>query len=106
MTTTRERLAELDAADFDTFGEQDSGPGTQPLATPEEVESIKAEVKDSPWEDPARYPACVVVALETLGQIAIQDEPLAAQLATQSLRSMQRISLHHPEPSMPRGEVV
>lgn len=106
MTTTRERLEALDRADFDSFGEQDSGPGTQPLATPEEIATIKAEVKDSPWEDPARYPACIVVALETLGQIAIQSEPLAAQMATQSLRSMMRISLHRDVPSMPRGEVV
>lgn len=107
MTTTRERLAALDAADFDSFGEQDAGPGTQPLATPEEVELIKAEVKDSPWSDPARYPACIVIALETLGLIAVQQEPYAAQVATQALRSMQRRTLHGgPLESMPRGEVV
>lgn len=107
MNTTRERLAELDATDFDTFGEQDAGPGVQPLATPEEVELIKSEITDSPWDDPARYPECIGIALETLGLIAVQTEPLAAQVATQALRSMQqRTLLGGPLPSMPRGEVV
>lgn len=107
MTTTRERLEALDRADFDSFGEQDAGPGQQPLATPEEVALIKAEVNEAPWSDPARFPACLQIAMEALGVIAVQDEPYAAQVATQGLRSMlQRTLLGGPLESMPRGEVV
>lgn len=97
MSTTQERLDQLERADFDTFGVQNAGPGQQPLATPEEVADIKTQVTDAPWNDPARYPECIRIALNALGVIAIQDEPYAAQMATQSLRSMlQRTLLGGP----------
>jgi hypothetical protein len=90
VTSTADRLRELDRADFDTFGEPDAGPGEQPLATPEEVEGIRDAVFEAPWEDPARFPECMKIAVEALGLISVQSEPYAAQVATQALRSMVR----------------
>lgn len=89
MSTTRERLAELEAAEFDTFGEQDKGAGDWPLATPEEVEAIREVVFGEPWTDLARYPECLEIAFAALAAIAVLDNPVAFD-ATQALRRMQR----------------
>lgn len=105
MSGVRERLAQLEAADFDTFGEQDAGPGVQPLATPEEVEAIRQVLHETPWLDPARFPDCLGIAFETLATIAVLDTP-EAHAATQALRSIAYRVNVLPAPSMPRGEVV
>lgn len=84
---TSERLAALERADFDSFGQQDVGPGVQPLATPEEVETIKADVLHAPWTDLTRIGDCLNIALEVLGGIATGDST-AAHDATQALRRM------------------
>lgn len=89
MTTTQERLAQLESADFDSFGEQDKSAGEWSLATPEEVAAIIERVLEAPWEDPARYPECIVIALDALGAIAVLDIPVAHD-ATQALRKMLR----------------
>lgn len=89
MTTTEERLRQLEQADFDTFGEQNTSAGQWPLATPEEVAAIAERVLEAPWEDPARYPECIVIALDALGAIAILDIPVAYD-ATQALRKILR----------------
>jgi len=85
--TARDRLRQIEQDDFDSWGEQDKGPLVQPLATPEEVDAITELVLDRPWEDPERYPACMVDALKVVGEIAI-SETAAAQPATQLLRRM------------------
>ena len=106
MTTTQERLAHLEQADFDTFGEQDKGAGEWPLATPEEVASIREVVFEAPWEDPARFPECIEIAFDALAAIAVLDTP-AAYDATQALRRMhQRVLLGGPLPSIPRGPIA
>jgi hypothetical protein len=106
VTTTRERLEQLEQADFDSFGEQDMGAGEHPLVTPEEVEEIRKALHDAPWLDPARYPECLETAFEALATIAVLDSP-AAYDASQALRwIMQRVVLAAPTPSAPRGELA
>ena len=106
MTTTQERLTQLEQAEFDTFGEQDKGAGDWTLATPEEVEDIREAVFEAPWEDPARYPECLTIAVEALGAIAVLDTP-AAYDATQALRRvLQRAKFGGPLEDMARGEFV
>lgn len=94
MSTTAERLQLLETADFDTFGEQDKGPGEQPLATPEEVEAIKDAFYDRPWEDPTRYQDGFHILFGAMRAIAITgaSREWTQQEATQALRRvMQRV---------------
>jgi len=94
MTSTRELLEELEQADFDTFGEQDKGPGEFPLATPEEFTEICEAFYDRPWEDPTRYQDGFAILLGVVGSIAVGggSGPWASQEATQALRRvMQRV---------------
>ena len=92
MTTTRERLEQLEQADFDTFGEQDKGPGEFPLATPEEFTEICDAFYDRPWEDPTRYQEGFAILFACMGSIAVGDGSAewCAQEATQALRRLMR----------------
>ena len=106
MTTTQERLDQLERADFDTFGEQDKGAGEHPLVTPEEVAEIRSALHEAPWLDPARDTECLTTAFEALAVIAVLDTP-AAHDASQALRWIaRRVDVGGPVPSMPRGELV
>lgn len=105
MRSTAERLRELEAADFDTFGEQDKGAGEHPLVTPEEVVEIRKALTDAPWLDPARYPECLMKAFDALATIAVLDTP-AAHEASQALRWMAARVDAAPVASAPRGELV
>lgn len=59
----------------------------QPLLTPEEAEAIKADIWESPWTDPQRFPELLDLAVDTLRAIGCGTvEPAAA--ATQCLRRM------------------
>jgi hypothetical protein len=93
MSSTRERLAELERADFDSFGEQNKGPGEFPLATPEEVDAILEAVKDHAWEDPTRYQDAFRILYVAAASIASGYVPGREQhRATQALREvMQRV---------------
>ena len=93
MSTAAERLAQLEMAEFDTFGAQDAGPGQWPLATPEEVAEIREVVFEAPWTDPARFPECLALAFDALGVLAVLDNPTAHE-ATQALRRMLRRAKH------------
>jgi hypothetical protein len=88
VTSTRERLEQLDKADFDTFGEQDKGPGEFPLATPEEFTAITEAFYDHPWEDPTRYQDGFSILLGVVGSIAVGggSGEWASHEATQALR--------------------
>jgi hypothetical protein len=88
VTSARERLEQLDKADFDTFGEQDKGPGEFPLATPEEFAEICDAFYDRPWEDPTRDRAAVSILLGVVGSIAVGggSGEWASHEATQALR--------------------
>jgi len=89
MTSTRERLEELERADFDSFGEQDKGPGEFRLATPEEVEAILEAVNDRPWEDPTRYQDAFRILYVAAASIASGYVPGREQhRATQALRQV------------------
>lgn len=87
MTTMRERLAQLEQADFDTFGEPAEFAAEAALS-PEEWLSIRGEIWDAPWNDPARFPDCLVEAVKVLGEIGLQGDPSSRQKATQCLRGM------------------
>lgn len=78
------------------------------LMTPEEYEAIVDTIRDRPWEDPGRYPECLMIALGVLGGIAIAPRDAtvfwARNEATQGLRRMvQRTVLGGPldEPEPP-----
>lgn len=87
MTTMRERLAQLEQADFDTFGEPaDHTPDAD--LSPEEWLAIRDEITDKPWDDPQRYPECLLEALKALGEVGLQGDPQSRRTATQSLRRM------------------
>lgn len=88
MSTTEERIRQLESADFDTFGEQDKGPGEQPLATPEEVAEISAAFYDRPYEDPTRYQDGFAILFGIMGSIAVADgtREWSQQEASQALR--------------------
>lgn len=105
MRSTADRLRDLEAADFDTFGEQDMGAGEHPLVTPEEVDAIREALTDAPWLDPARYPECLMKAFDALAAIAVLDTP-AAYDASQALRWMATRVDATPVASAPRSEVV
>jgi hypothetical protein len=93
VTSTQERLDALEKADFDTFGEQDKGPGEFPLATPEEADLIREAFYDRPWEDPTRYQDCFRILYVAAASIASGYVPGREQhRATQALREvMQRV---------------
>lgn len=99
MTSTEERIRQLEQADFDTFGEQDKGPGEFPLATPEEVEEIAEAFYDHPWEDPTRYQDCFRLLFGVMGSIAVADgtREWSQQEATQALRRVMARVLHGEE---------
>jgi len=92
VTSTQERLNQLEQANFDTFGEQDKGPGEQPLATPEEVDAIGEAFYDRPWEDPTRYQDGFAILFGVMGSIAVADgsRGWSQQEATQALRRVMR----------------
>lgn len=96
MSTTQERLRQLEQADFDTFGEQDKGPGEWPLAMPGEVESISDAFYDRPWEDPTRYQDGFAILFGVMGSIATAggSREWSEQEATQALRRVMRRVLH------------
>jgi hypothetical protein len=58
----------------------------QPLLTYDEYEAIKADVYDSPWSDPQRFPECLEVAMEALRDIACVTVATPEATATQALR--------------------
>jgi hypothetical protein len=99
VTSTQERLKQLEQADFDTFGEQDKGPGEQPLATPEEVAEIRKAFYDHPWEDPTRYQDGFAILFGVMGSIAVADgsREWSQQEATQALRRVLRRVLRGEE---------
>jgi hypothetical protein len=86
--STAERLRQLEQADFDTFGEQDKGPGEHPLATPEEVTAIREAFYDHLWEDPTRYQDGFAILFGVMGSIAVAggSREWSEQEATQALR--------------------
>lgn len=87
MTTVRERLAQLEQADFDTFSSPaDYTPEAE--LTPEEWLAIREEITDAPWTDPQRYPELVLDALKALGEVGLQGDPQSRRTATQCLRRM------------------
>jgi hypothetical protein len=94
--STAERLRELEQAEFDTFGEQDKGPGEFPLATPEEFEAISEAFYDRPWEDPTRYQDAFAILFGVMGSIAVADgtRQWSQQEATQALRRVMRRVQH------------
>lgn len=96
MTTTEERIRQLEQAEFDTFGEQDKGPGEFALATPEEVEAIGEAFYDHPWEDPTRYQDGFAILFGVIGSIAVADgtREWSQQEATQALRRLMRRVRH------------
>lgn len=59
----------------------------EPLLTPEEYEAIKADVWESNWTDPQRFPECLQVAMEALRTIACVTVSTPPEVtATQALR--------------------
>lgn len=92
MTSVQDRLAALDKADFDSFGEQDKGIGEQPLMTPDEFEAIGERFSDRPWEDPTRYQDGFLILFGVMGSIAVAGgtREWCEQEATQALRRVMR----------------
>jgi hypothetical protein len=105
MSTTEERIRQLEHAEFDTFGEQDKGPGEQPLATPEEVQEISEAFYDHPWEDPTRYQDGFAILFGVMRSIAVADgsRGWSQQEATQALRRVMRRVLHGEEQARTDG---
>lgn len=59
----------------------------QPLLTMDEYATIKADVYDSPWTDPQRFPECLGVAMDALRTIACVTVSTPPEVtATQALR--------------------
>ena len=87
MTTMRDRLAQLEQADFDTFGEPADFTPEADLS-PEEWLAIRDEITASPWDDPQRLPECLLEALKALGEVGLQGDPQSRRTATQCLREM------------------
>lgn len=87
MTTMRERLAQLEQADFDTFGEP-AGFTPEADLSPEEWVAIRDEIWDKPWDDPSRFPDLMVEAMRVLGEVALRGDAWSRHAATQSLREM------------------
>lgn len=64
-------------------------PTHEPLLTMPEYEDIRAEVNDSPWNDPTRYQECLQVAMDVLRTIACATVSTPPEVtATQGLRSI------------------
>lgn len=66
-----------------------------PFATPHEPDlsadewlAIRDEITASPWDDPQRYPECLLEALKALGEVGLQGDPQSRRMATQALRRM------------------
>lgn len=98
MTSTQERLDALEQADFDSFGEQDKGPGEFPLATPEEVDAIREAFYDRPWEDPTRFQDGFRILFVAVASIASGYVPGGEQhRATQALRQLMARTLDGEE---------
>lgn len=87
MTTVRQRLAQLEEAAFDTFGEPADVTPESDLS-PEEWVAIRDEIWDRPWDDPARFPDLMVEAVRVLGEVALRGDDWSRHAATQSLREM------------------
>jgi hypothetical protein len=83
----RERLAQLEQADFDTFGEP-AGFTPEADLSPEEWVAIRDEIWDKPWDDPSRFPDLMVEAMRVLGEVALRGDAWSRHAATQSLREM------------------
>lgn len=96
MNSTQERLDALEKADFDTFGEQDKGPGEFPLATPEEFQEICEAFYDRPWDDLTRYQDAVSILFGVMGSIAVGggSGEWASHEATQALRRVMKRVRH------------
>lgn len=88
MTTMRERLAQLEQADFDSFGEPADCGDAETGMSPEEWLAIRDEIWDRPWDDPARFPDLMVEAVRALGEVALRGDDWSRHTATQSLREM------------------
>lgn len=90
MTSTRERLQQLEQADFDSFGEQDVAAGgtvDTPL-TPDEWVDIRDTIREHTFGDPSLLPDCLVEAVKVLGEIGTSNTPDPARAATQCLRRL------------------
>lgn len=88
MTTTRERLEQLARSDFDTFGDPVEAGDAEPTLTPDEWVSIRDEIWDSPWSDPARFPECLREAVKVLGEVGLTGDQQSRRTATQCLRQL------------------
>lgn len=87
MTTIRERLAQLEQAGFDTFGEPADATPEMDLS-PEEWAAVRDEIWSAPWDDPARFPDLLVEAVRVLGEVGLRGDDWSRHAATQSLREM------------------
>lgn len=99
MTTVRERLAQLEQADFDTFSSPADYTPEADL-TPEEWVAIRDEIWTKPWDDPARFPELLVEALKALGEVGLQGDQFSRRTATQALRRM----VYRAKTGTPYGE--
>lgn len=90
MTSMRERLAQLEQADFDTFGDQDpaSGGTVDTPLTPDEWVDIRNAIREYTFGDPSLLPDCLVEAVKVLGEIGTSNTPNPARTATQCLRRL------------------
>lgn len=90
MTSMRERLAQLEQADFDTFGEQDVAAGgtVDTELTPDEWVAIRDEIREHTFGDPSLLPEGFAELLKLAGEIGTSNTPNPARTATQCLRRL------------------
>lgn len=72
----------------------------QPDLTPDEWLDIRTQIWDAPWDDPARFPDCLVEAVKVLGDLGLNGDPFSRRAATQCLRGM----AYRAKTGVPYGE--